>query len=195
MSAAITLFEDVRRLVDRAVAGDQSAIVEIVDRYRQRVFRLCYRMLGQHEDAEDMSQEAFIRLLRHLNRWDRRRDFEPWLLTIAANRCRTLMARRQRRGRMNSLSDAPLDDSWCQRSAAAHLAEEIDLALQTLRDEHRQAFLLFHQDQLSYAEIAESLGSPIGTVKTWVHRARRELVQRLRLRDVIQGSADEVRAV
>ena len=69
--------------------------------------------------------------------------------------------------------------------AAHNLAEEVSLALEDIREEYRQAFLLFHEQELSYADIAETLDCPVGTVKTWVHRARRELIERLRRREVV----------
>ena len=72
-------------------------MIELVDQYRSRVFGLCYRMLGQRQDAEDMTQETFIRALKSLSRWDPERDFEPWLLAIAGNRCRTALATRRRK--------------------------------------------------------------------------------------------------
>jgi len=74
-------------LVNLCVKGDQAAMLELVDRYKQRVFALCFRMLGQRQDAEDAAQETFVRLLKNLSKWDQARDFEPWLFTIAANRC------------------------------------------------------------------------------------------------------------
>ena len=69
--------------------------------------------------------------------------------------------------------------------AAKQLAEEVERALEPLREQYRQAFLLFHQDELSYAEIAAALECPLGTVKTWVHRARRELIRQLSQRGVV----------
>ena len=72
-------------------------MAEFVDHYKGRVFGLCWRMLGQRQDAEDMAQETFVRALRNLHRWDSERDMEPWLLAIAGNRCRSLLATRMRR--------------------------------------------------------------------------------------------------
>ena len=186
MANAISILEDIRQLVDRALGGDQHAMVEIVDRYKQRVFRLCYGMLGQREDAEDVSQEAFLRVWRNLSRWDQQRDFEPWLMTIAANRCRTQLARRRSRSPTQNLAFVPADHAWQAESAATQLQEEVQLALTDLPTNHRHAFLLFHQQHMSYAEISTSLGIPAGTAKTWVHRARRELVRRLIAREVIK---------
>ena len=161
-------------------------MVQIVDRYKQRVFGLCYRMLGQREDAEDVSQEAFLRVLRNLSRWDQRRAFEPWLLTIAANRCRTQLARRRSGQPTQTLRFHPSDDRWSEESTAHQLQEEVQLAMEQLPANHRRAFLLFHQQHMNYAEISTELGVPEGTAKTWVHRARRTLVRRLVIREVVE---------
>ena len=184
MASVPTVLEDVRILVDRALSGDQHAMQQIVNRYKQRVYGLCYRMLGQREDAEDVSQEAFLRVLKSLPRWDQNRAFEPWLMTIAANRCRTKLARRKIPEQ--SLPFAPADDRWTDETDAQHLLEEMQLVLQDLPENHRRAFELFHQRRLSYAEIATELKIPHGTVKTWVHRARNELIRRLILRQVLE---------
>ena len=146
-------------------------MVQLVDRFRGQVFGLCYRMLGQRQDAEDAAQETFVRVLNNLARWDQQRDFEPWLLAIAGNRCRTALAKRSRHAGTQPLVDA-VPDHRPDLQAARHLAEEVELALRDLRPEYRAAFVLFHQQEMSYAEIAESLECPLGTVKTWVHRAR-----------------------
>jgi RNA polymerase sigma-70 factor (ECF subfamily) len=157
-------------------------MLRLVDRFRGQVFGLCFRMLGHRQDAEDVAQETFVRVLRSLHRWDSQRDFEPWLLAIAGNRCRTAMAARVRRPVSQPLHEHLSDDSE-QLQAARNLAEEVQLLLEGLRCEYRQAFVLFHEHQLSYAEIAEALDCPLGTVKTWVHRARQELIRALRRSD------------
>ena len=182
---ACQALDDLPAVVNRCLAGDQSAMLQLVDRFQGQVFGLCYRMLGQRQDAEDVAQETFLRVLRNLHRWDATRDFEPWLLAIAGNRCRTALATRKRRPAQESLIDQVADGAPDQR-AAAHLAEEVQLALVEVREDYRQAFLLFHEHELSYGEIAESMEVPLGTVKTWVHRARRELIERLRARGVLE---------
>lgn len=180
------VIEDVRALVKRALSGDQHAMLKIVEQYKQRVYGLCYRMLGQREDAEDVSQEAFIRVLKNLPRWDQERAFEPWLLTIAANRCRTRLAQRKRREPLQTLPFAPSDDRWSNETAAGQLLEEVDLALAELPEKHARAFTMFHRQQMPYADIAAEMGVPQGTVKTWVHRARNELMKRLVARQVVE---------
>lgn len=176
--------DEVRRLVARCLKDDQAAVGELVARYNHQVFGLCFRMLGQRQDAEDVSQESFVRAIRGLPGWDSQRDFAPWLLAIAGNRCRTFLAARARRPRPTDAVDDLADDRP-DTERASNLAEEVDLALIGVRYEYRQAFVLFHDQQLSYAQIAETMGCPLGTVKTWVHRARHELVERLRQRGVV----------
>lgn len=176
--------DDFRALVSRCVAGDQASMIALVERFQGQVFGLCYRMLGQRQDAEDAAQETFVRVLKNLHRWDPLRDFEPWLLAIAGNRCRTALAARKRRPNGETLPEHLPDRAPDERSAQ-HLGEEMMLALEKVREEYRRAFLLFHEQQLSYDEIGLVLAVPLGTVKTWVHRARRELVEHLRRRGVV----------
>jgi RNA polymerase sigma-70 factor, ECF subfamily len=186
------LDHDLRELVDRCLAGDQAAMVRLVDRYRDRVFGICYRMLGQRQDAEDAAQETFLRVLRSLFRWDQRRAFEPWLLAIAANRCRTMLAARARRSTYHVIHDDQIEDKSPNWQDADHLEEEIQLALGQLRTDYRQAFLLFHEQGLSYEHIAEIMRCPLGTVKTWIHRARQELAARLQQREVVTSTRYEL---
>jgi RNA polymerase sigma-70 factor (ECF subfamily) len=179
------LADDIRELVGRCQRGDEDAARTLIDHFRDQVFGLCFRMLGHRQDAEDVAQESFVRALRSLGRWDQQREFKPWLMAIAANRCRSMLALRSRRpGPLAEMDHLP--DPSPDQQLARNLNEEIGLALNQLREEYRQAFLLFHSQQFSYAEIAEALACPVGTVKTWVHRARRELAERLRTRGLAQ---------
>lgn len=182
--------DDVSDLVRRSLSGEQSAMTELVDRFRGQVFGLCYRMLGHRQDAEDVTQESFVRALRSLAQWDSRRDFRPWLLAIAANRCRSMLAAR-RKVPKPSYEVESLPDERSLREER-HIGEEVALAIGRLREEYRQAFVLYHEQQMNYAEIAEVLDCPVGTVKTWVHRARRELADHLRRRGIVQESSDAV---
>jgi RNA polymerase sigma-70 factor (ECF subfamily) len=188
------LADDVRELVQRCLGGEQPAMLELVETYRGQVFGLCYRMLRHRQDAEDVTQECFVRALRSLRSWDPEREFLPWLLAIAGNRCRTLLSTRMRQPAASALVEHASDNSL-SITEAQNLAEEVELALGTLRAEYRQAFLLFHQHELSYAEISATLDCPLGTVKTWVHRARRELIARLAERGVVRELRHEVRII
>ncbi len=168
--------DDPSQIVRRCRQGEQAAFSDLVAYYRERVLAFCLRFLRQRQDAEDAAQETLARACRYLPRFDDTREFEPWLLAIAGNRCRTALAARRRRPASATLTEHPES-----RPESSDGAEEWQLVVKTamgsLRAEYRDAFMLFHVDKLSYAEIAERLGVPLGTVKTWVHRARRELTQ------------------
>ena len=177
-----------KRILAGCLRGDEQAVRALVEQYQGMVFSLCLRLLGNRQDAEDVVQETFIRVVRSLASYDRSRRFEPWLLAIAANRCRTLLAAQSRRREVV----IPWEHIAAKPSHGLeeeHLREELTQALETLRPEHRQAFVMFHQMEMSYAQIAEVLDCPINTVKTWIHRARRQLVAHLQARRVLESSA------
>ncbi len=186
--------DDLKCLVRRCLAGQSAAQIDFVQRFQGPVFGFCMRMLRQRQDAEDCTQETLIRVLKNLHRWDPTRRIEPWLFTIAGNRCRTQLAKRGRQPVWHSL-DVPVSDNSEQLRDAEILAEEVELALAELRSEYRQVFALFHRQQMSYEEIAELMAVPLGTVKTWVHRARREIVARLSHRGVVQEPTSELQAI
>src|SRR4249920_3755583 len=119
---------DLKTLVRHCLAGDQRSMLALVERFQGQVFGLCYRMLGQRQDAEDAAQETFVRVLKNLHRWDPGREFQPWLLTIAANRCRTALAARRRRP-VAELAEELVADDEPDQDAGRQLAEEVHLAL------------------------------------------------------------------
>ncbi len=181
-------------LVQRCLKGDELALRAFMQRYQGLVFSLCQRMLGHREDAEDVAQESFLRVFRYLHRWDSERPLKPWLLTIVANRCRTAL---ERRSKLPGQSELAIDLAAERREHSKHsqdeldLGEELELALGELRHEYRTCFVLFYQDELSYQEIGEVLDCPQGTVKTWLHRARGQLVKLLRERGVVADGDDD----
>ena len=174
---------DTAQLVVNCLQGVPDASATLITQFRDRVFGLCFRMLGQREDAEDATQETFIRVMNNLHRWDPERKFEPWLFTIAGNRCRTRLQKRNRRKEIQLSEEM---DVACNKNHATGLSEEIQNAVVRLNGEHRQAFELFHKSQCSYLEIATRMKAPVGTIKTWVHRARRQVVEQLRRRNVLE---------
>lgn len=170
------------KLVDLCLSGDQSAIRAFVERFQGLVYTVCLRRLKSREDAEDVTQQTLVRAIRHLQHWDPNRPIKPWILTIAINRCRTQMSRRCRQIRaVASGSEIPVQEI---RLETLGLAEELQLALNKVRDEYRTCFILFHQNNLSITHVAELMRCPEGTVKTWLHRARRELADILVARGV-----------
>jgi RNA polymerase sigma-70 factor (ECF subfamily) len=170
-------------LVRRCLAGDPAAARELVGRFEQDVFGLCARLLGNRHDAEDVTQDVFLRVFRSLRRWDPVRPLRPWVLGIAVNRCRTCAGRRAKGPELadylhETPDHRPDDDSL-------ELARGIRAALDDLRVDYRTVFVLFHEHGQAYDEIAEVIGRPVGTVKTWLHRARLELLDRLRARGLV----------
>jgi RNA polymerase sigma factor (sigma-70 family) len=183
MRVANNVSADDASLVRRCLRGDTAAIGQLVDDYHAEVFGLSVRLLHNRHDAEDVAQEVFLRIFRSLRRWDSQRPLRPWVMGITVNRCRTWLAQRARR---------PEPVEYVQEVAApevvddgAELAREIQAALRELRLEYRSVFVLFHERGLPYEEIAQALGKPLGTVKTWLHRARQEVLERLRRRGMI----------
>jgi len=170
-------------LVRRCLKGDESAIHALVERFQSDVFGLCVRLLHHRHDAEDVTQEVFLRIFRSLMRWHSHRPLKPWIMGITVNRCRTWMAARAKRPELvdylhETASSKPADDS-------PELVREINAAVHELRWEYRSVFVMFHERGLPYEDIAEAIEKPVGTVKTWLHRARIEVLERLRQRGMI----------
>ena len=170
-------------LVKRCLTGCPASARELVERFQSDVLAVCRRLLASEHDAEDVAQEVFIRVFRSMNRWDTERPLRPWILGIAVNRCRTWIGKR---ARAPSLADY-LDDAPDRKPAddSAELAGELRAAVDGLRHEYREVFVLFHEHGQPYEEIAEAVGRPVGTVKTWLHRARLEILDRLRSRGLV----------
>jgi len=178
-------------LVRRCLKGDGPAVQELVDRFQGEVFGLCVRLLQNRHDAEDVTQEVFLRIFRSLKRWDKARPLRPWIMGIAVNRCRTCISQRARRPELVEY----LQDTAPGRNEdddAAELGREIQAALGLLRLEYRTAFVLFHEQNRPYEEIAEAMGKPVGTIKTWLHRARQEMMTYLRRRGMISEVEHEL---
>ncbi len=164
-------------LVARCLRDDSVAMRQLVERYQSDVFSICYRMMRHAHDAEDVTQEVFIRVFRSLARWDSSRHLRPWILGIAINRCRTALSKRSKRPEMvdylqETVSTKDPDDSQ-------ELAAVIQSAVDELRSDYREVFVLFHESGQSYEEISAIVKRPIGTIKTWLHRARTEILSHL----------------
>lgn len=170
-------------LVEALRRGDPCAPRCLVERYQTDVFTLCFRMTGHRQDAEDVAQETFVRALRGIGGFDASRPIRPWLLGIAANRCRTVLSRRGRRP-VTVETVVECVDLRPPGGDPDDLVGELARALELLRPEYRAVFTLFHEQNRPYEEIAQALERPIGTVKTWLHRARAELAGHLSRRGV-----------
>lgn len=159
-----------------------NALHEFVELYRRPVYTLCMRMLQHHQDAEDTAQESLVRAIRYLKSWDSSQPLTPWVMKIAANRCRTQLGKRRRVIRTTENVSQQMAPS---SSGSLGLGEELQLALGILSEQHRHCFRLFYQEELSIVEIAQQMEVPEGTVKTWLHRSRKQLAERLRERGIV----------
>lgn len=172
--------EDDAQLVERCLSGDEASLREFVVRFQNPLFGLCFRMLGQRQDAEDVVQDVFLRAFRSLHHWDPVRPLHPWLFTIAVNCCRTALTNRARREKHLEFTENWQDLSPLENQS--EWAEELQRGVEKLRDEYRTCFTLFYTQELSCEEIGQIMGCPEGTVKTWLFRARKELAAYLKQR-------------
>jgi len=166
-------------LVQQCLAGLPTAMRAMVERFQGEVFGLCVRMLTDRHDAEDATQEIFLRVFRSLRKWDRTRPLKPWITAITVNRCRTWIARRGAKPRPAALPD-DVSERRPEADDGRELAEAVRVAVESMRDDHKAVFVLFHERGQNYEEIAEAVGRPVGTIKTWLHRARAAVLEHLK---------------
>ena len=159
-------------LVRAVLEGNAAAFTTLVDRHSRICLRFATRMLGNREDAEDVTQEAFLRAYTALPRYDEATAFRTWLMTILVNRCRTALASRRRREARVVADNVAVDTAMAPAGVAdAALRDAIVRALQRLDGTHREAFLLKHVEQLSYEEMSEVTGAGVSALKMRVQRA------------------------
>lgn len=174
-------------LIQRCLAGDQDAWADIVRQYRRRVYSVAYKFTGNHEEAEDLTQDIFIKVFRALHTFDRRANFQTWLISVSRNMCidhyRSVRKERETINRDINADDLmpvaeglPADALLEQQGQAALLRR----ALAALPDPLRLAVTLRDLQDLSYHDIARRLQVPEGTVKSRINRGRAELVRLVR---------------
>ncbi|EIJ79973.1 RNA polymerase sigma factor SigW [Bacillus methanolicus PB1] len=183
--------EIVKKRIKEVIKGDQNAYGEIVELYKDKVFQLCYRMLGNRHESEDIAQEAFIRAYVNINSFNINLKFSTWLYRIATNLC----IDRIRKKKPDYYLDAEVSGTdgltmYSQIAADTALPEEelqslelqetIQKEISKLPEKYRTAIVLRYIEELSLNEISEILDLPLGTVKTRIHRGREALRQQLR---------------
>jgi RNA polymerase sigma-70 factor (ECF subfamily) len=178
-------------LIEQCLAGDQLAWEQVVRQNWRKVFNVAYKFVGKHDEAEDLTQDIFLKIFKALNTFDRRANFQTWIISISRNLCidHYRSVRKERQTIARDVDSSELQPATHERGPYAQ-AEHQDLraqlrqALETLPVALRTAVVLRDLQELSYQEIADRLGLPEGTVKSRINRGRIELAHQLkRLQD------------
>ena len=167
-------------LVARARRGDQRALNDLLGLQFDRVYGLCRRMTGNDADAADAAQEALLAIVRGLPNFDGRSSFGTWCYRVASNACLDEMRRRKRRP-LATARDQDREQVSTESAFDANVSERIDIdgALAQLPEEFRQAVVLRDLCGFDYADIAQTLGIPPGTVRSRIARGRSQLAELL----------------
>jgi len=174
-------------LIARCLAGDQAAWQLIVQQHWRKVFNLAYKFVGRHDEAEDLTQDIFLKIFRALGTFDRRANFQTWLISISRNLCidHYRSVRKERATMARDVDPSDLHPVSRERGPYGQL-EQSDLkalirqALAELPESLREAVILRDLQEFSYQEIADKLGLPEGTVKSRINRGRNELGRQLK---------------
>jgi RNA polymerase sigma-70 factor, ECF subfamily len=181
----------VKKRIKQVLKGDQNAFAELVEIYKDKVFQICYRLLGNRHEAEDIAQEAFIRAYVNIETFNQKRKFSTWLFRIATNLC----IDRIRKKKPDYFLDAEVAGTegltmYSQVAADVQLPEDevenmelqetIQKEISKLPEKYRSVIVLKYIEELPLQEISEILDLPLGTVKTRVHRGREALRKQLR---------------
>ncbi|HTM27347.1 MAG TPA: sigma-70 family RNA polymerase sigma factor [Vicinamibacterales bacterium] len=174
-------------LIEQCLAGDQAAWEQIVRQNWRKVFNVAYKFVGKHDEAEDLAQDIFLKIFKALRTFDRRANFQTWIISISRNLCidhyRSVRKERQTIARdvdANDLQPATHERGPYQVAEHEDLRAQLREALQTLPATLRTAVVLRDLQELSYQEIADRLGLPEGTVKSRINRGRIELAHQLK---------------
>jgi len=174
-------------LIERCLEGDQVAWDQIVRQHWRKVFNLAYKFVGRHDEAEDLTQDIFLKIFKALHTFDRRANFQTWLISISRNLCidhyRSVRKERETMARdvdASELAPVSRERSPLNQLEQVDLKETIRTALAALPPALRQAVVLRDLQEFSYQEIADQLGLPEGTVKSRINRGRFELARQLR---------------
>ena len=182
-----TTSQALEALIQRCLSGDEAAWEQIVKQHWRKVFNVAYKFVGKHDEAEDLTQDIFLKIFKSLETFDRRANFQTWLISVSRNLCidhyRSVRKERQTIDRQvdaNELTPAATDASPI---AALEQRDRVTLlrqALAMLPDTLRSAVVMRDLQELSYQEIADRLHLPEGTVKSRINRGRTELARQVR---------------
>lgn len=172
-------------IVLAAKQGNIHAFEHIVLQYERPVFTFIFRMIAQQEDAEELTQETFLKIYRHIDGFDTRKELGSWIFTIARrvvyDRLRKKQKERQRENSGDPGELATQQENATPEKQLEHAAQVIDLraALLTLQPRHKEALLLYYWQGFTYAEVAEILAVPINTVKSLLYRAKKAILAQM----------------
>ena len=178
---------EIEALIQRCLQGDQVAWETIVQQFRRKVFNVAYKFVGNHEEAEDLTQDIFVKIFKSLATFDRRANFQTWLISVSRNLCidhyRSVRQERRTIDRRADPTALPVISPDPGPVAALEQRDRVALlrqALAGLPESLRTAVLMRDIQEFSYQEIAERLRLPEGTVKSRINRGRIELAKQLR---------------
>ena len=178
-------------IIERCLNGDQVAWEQIVRLYRRKVFNVAYKFVGSHDQAEDLTQDVFLKLFKSLDTFDRRANFQTWLISVSRNLCidhyRAVRKERETINRDVDPADHPPISPDVRADTRLEQRDRVTLlrrALEKLAPTLRTAVMLRDIQELTYQEIATKLRLPEGTVKSRINRGRTELARQIqKLRD------------
>jgi RNA polymerase sigma-70 factor (ECF subfamily) len=179
--------EPIEALIQRCLQGDQAAWEAIVRQYWRKVFNVAYKFVGRHDQAEDLTQDIFLKIFKSLDTFDRRANFQTWLISVSRNLCidhyRSIRKERETIDRDVDASELTPASTELSPIAALEQRDRVELlreALSALPDALRTAVVMRDIQELSYQEIADRLKLPEGTVKSRINRGRTELARQIR---------------
>jgi RNA polymerase sigma-70 factor, ECF subfamily len=182
-----TAGDAIEALIQRCLRGDQVAWELIVRQFWRKVFNVAYKFVGKHDEAEDLTQDIFLKIFKSLDTFDRRANFQTWLISISRNLCIDhYRSVRKERETIDRDVDANELTPPSKEPGAVALLEQRDRvmllrqALSELPETLRTAVLMRDIQELSYQEIADKLRLPEGTVKSRINRGRTELARQIR---------------
>ncbi|WP_110926524.1 RNA polymerase sigma factor SigW [Bacillus massiliglaciei] len=181
----------IKERIDQVIKGDQNAFGEIVELYKDQVYQICYRMIGNRHEAEDLAQEAFVRAYVNIRSFNIQLKFSTWLYRIATNLCIDRIRKKKPdyyldaevKGTdgLNMYSQIPSENTLPEEEVESlELQETIQKEIMKLPEKYRSVIVLKYMEELPLKEISDILNLPVGTVKTRIHRGREALRKQLR---------------
>ena len=177
----------IEALIQRCLQGDQVAWEQIVRQYRRKVFNVAYKFVGKHDEAEDLTQDIFLKIFKSLDTFDRRANFQTWLISVSRNLCidHYRSVRKERETIDRDIDAGELSPASADKGPFAALEQRdrvvlLRRALGALPRTLRTAVVMRDIQELSYQEIADRLQLPEGTVKSRINRGRTELARQIR---------------